>query len=206
MISNTCRPEFNQDTNNFSPRAGIAWSPVRKFVLRAGFGIFFDRYILANLSRAIEKDGVKLSNRSPMDPRQPSVHVRRWRRAHRSLSQLRVHPSSVPIPHMATPYSEQASAGTEYSLASNFSLRRRLSLRPRCVISRVRSMRICSPPIRANCFECRQLSALPISLRSSSGSSFFSPLASIRNSTTYTRCKIAPARPTTASPSPSAAR
>ena len=48
---------FNQDTNNFSPRVGLAWSPSSKWVVRAGYGIFFDRYVLANLTRAIEMNG-----------------------------------------------------------------------------------------------------------------------------------------------------
>src|SRR6266851_4728292 len=48
---------FNQDTNNVSPRIGLAWSPSPQWVFRAGYGIFFDRYVLANLTRAIEKNG-----------------------------------------------------------------------------------------------------------------------------------------------------
>src|SRR6266481_596036 len=48
---------FNKDANNISPRIGLAWSPSPKWVFRAGYGIFFDRYVLANLTRAIEKDG-----------------------------------------------------------------------------------------------------------------------------------------------------
>src|SRR6202158_2119020 len=48
---------FNQDTNNVSPRIGLAWSPSSKLVFRARYGIFFDRYVLANLTRAIEKNG-----------------------------------------------------------------------------------------------------------------------------------------------------
>src|SRR5260370_40160167 len=48
---------FNQDTNNVSPRIGLSWSPSPKWAFRAGYGIFFDRYVLANLTRAIEKDG-----------------------------------------------------------------------------------------------------------------------------------------------------
>ena len=48
---------FNQDTNNVSPRIGLAWSPSPRWVFRAGYGVFFDRYVLANLTRAIEKNG-----------------------------------------------------------------------------------------------------------------------------------------------------
>jgi len=32
---------FNQDTNNVSPRIGLAWSPSPKWVFRAGYGVFF---------------------------------------------------------------------------------------------------------------------------------------------------------------------
>ncbi len=49
----------NQDTNNVSPRIGVAWSPSPKWVFRAGYGIFFDRYVLANLTRAVEKNGIQ---------------------------------------------------------------------------------------------------------------------------------------------------
>jgi outer membrane receptor protein involved in Fe transport len=46
---------FNQNTNNVSPRIGLAWSPSPEWVFRAGYGVFFDRFVLANLTRAIEK-------------------------------------------------------------------------------------------------------------------------------------------------------
>ena len=46
-------------SNNFSPRAGLAWRPsaTRPLVFRAGFGLFFDRYPLAFLNEALQKDG-----------------------------------------------------------------------------------------------------------------------------------------------------
>ena len=48
---------FNQDPNNISPRVGIAFSPSTNWVIRSGFGIFFDRYPLAYVNSAIEKNG-----------------------------------------------------------------------------------------------------------------------------------------------------
>jgi hypothetical protein len=51
-------PAFPQDANNVSPRVGLAYQAAMGLVLRAGYGIFFDRYILSNLNRAIQKDGV----------------------------------------------------------------------------------------------------------------------------------------------------
>src|SRR5467141_4513 len=48
---------FNQDTNNVSPRIGLTWSPSSKWVFRAGYGIFFDRYFFSNDTPATEKSG-----------------------------------------------------------------------------------------------------------------------------------------------------
>ena len=74
--------QFNEDTTNFSPRIGLAWSPVSKWVFRAGFGIFFDRYVLANLSRVLEKNADRHSNRlSTAAQRQTlSRPIRTWPR------------------------------------------------------------------------------------------------------------------------------
>lgn len=109
---------FPQNTHNFSPRAGIAFSPTSRLVFRAGYGIFFDRYVLASLDRAIVggqqgfehvADGFFAANvfqstftRIPVIPTPgllPSVY--------------RVD-SSLP-----TPYSQQASFGTQYALAKD---------------------------------------------------------------------------------------
>jgi len=46
-------------TNNLAPRLGMAWKPGRNspYVVRAGFGLFYDRYPLAFLNDAIQKNG-----------------------------------------------------------------------------------------------------------------------------------------------------
>ena len=51
---------FSDTTGNISPRVGIAWQPRGKgpYVFRAGFGLFYDRYPLAFLNDAVQKDGV----------------------------------------------------------------------------------------------------------------------------------------------------
>ncbi len=51
--------QFNHDTNDFAPRIGLAYSPSQDWALRAGFGIFFDRYLLAAVNRALEKNGLR---------------------------------------------------------------------------------------------------------------------------------------------------
>jgi hypothetical protein len=51
--------QFKQDTNDFAPRIGVAYSPSPNWALRAGVGVFFDRYLLAALNRALDKNGVR---------------------------------------------------------------------------------------------------------------------------------------------------
>src|SRR5262249_4393760 len=43
------RAGYYPDRNNFAPRAGIAWTPdaARKWVLRAGYGTYYDQSALA---------------------------------------------------------------------------------------------------------------------------------------------------------------
>jgi hypothetical protein len=44
---------------NFSPRLGLAWTPVPSLILRSGFGIFYDRYLLSTINRFFELGGVQ---------------------------------------------------------------------------------------------------------------------------------------------------
>jgi outer membrane receptor for ferrienterochelin and colicin len=114
---------FNQDTNNVGPRVGIAWSPSPKWVLRAGYGIFFDRYILANLARAIEKNGSQAFEQVADGSAAASLFA--LAQGGPLSAPTAGIASSIfrPYPRMATPYSQQASAGTEYLLAKNLTLR-----------------------------------------------------------------------------------
>jgi hypothetical protein len=114
---------FNQDTNNFSPRIGLAWSPSPKWVFRAGYGIFFDRYVLANLTRAIEKNGSQAFEQVADGNAAASLFVG-GQGGPLVAPIFGIAPSVFrPDPRMATPYSQQASAGAEYLLATNLTLR-----------------------------------------------------------------------------------
>jgi hypothetical protein len=48
---------FHEDANNFAPRVGLAYSPMSSWIFRGGFGIFYDRYPLAFLSRGLLNNG-----------------------------------------------------------------------------------------------------------------------------------------------------
>lgn len=51
---------IHTDFNNIAPRFGIAWSPGdRKTVIRAGYGLFYDRVPLRATSNALQRDGSK---------------------------------------------------------------------------------------------------------------------------------------------------
>ena len=51
---------FPETNRNAAPRLGLAWHPRGRsnWVLRAGAGLFYDRYPLAYLNDAVQKDGV----------------------------------------------------------------------------------------------------------------------------------------------------
>jgi len=52
---------FPQDTLNFSPRFGLAWTPLKATIIRSGFGIFYDRFQLATINRIAEFNGAHTS-------------------------------------------------------------------------------------------------------------------------------------------------
>jgi len=114
---------FNQDTTNVSPRIGLAWSPSPKWVFRAGYGVFFDRYVLGNLMRAIEKNGSQAFEQVADGDAAASLFA--GAEGGPLVAPASGIASSIfrPDPRMATPYSQQASVGAEYSLAKNLTLR-----------------------------------------------------------------------------------
>src|SRR6266576_1449800 len=114
---------LHQDTNNVSPRIGLAWSPSTKWVFRAGCGVFFDRYVLANLTRALEKNGSQTFEQVA-DGNVAAILFETAQVGPLVAPASGIAPSIFhPDPRMATPHSQQTSAGTEYLLAKSLTLR-----------------------------------------------------------------------------------
>ena len=114
---------FNQDTNNVNPRIGLAWSPSPKWVFRAGYGVFFDRYVLATLARAIERNGSEAFEQVA-DGNVAASLFATAQGGPLVAPVLGIAPSIFqPDPRVATPHSQQTSAGTEYLLAKSLTLR-----------------------------------------------------------------------------------
>jgi hypothetical protein len=107
------------DADNISPRLGIVYAPGdRKTVVRASFGLYYDRIPLRATSNALQRDGskflvVQLSPTQPGAPVFPNV--------------LALQPASLPTkpnitridPNIETSYSEQANLQVERELPGN---------------------------------------------------------------------------------------
>lgn len=108
---------FQQDTHNFSPRVGLAYHVAPSWVVRAGYGIFFDRYVLANLNRTEQKNGVGAYEQVL----ESSAAVAAFQMAEGGslLAPIPGVPPSIyrPDPGLATPYSEQTSFAVEHQIA-----------------------------------------------------------------------------------------
>ncbi len=115
------RYEYNRLPNflpqhplNFSPRFGIAYSPGSGWVVRSGFGIFYDRYQLSTINRLLEFNGTRASMQIVENAPAAALY--------RSGAQFfQPHPGIAPSiwraqPGLANPYSEVASLGVERAL------------------------------------------------------------------------------------------
>lgn len=111
---------ISPSSNNVSPRAGLAWRPAAKkpLVVRAGFGMFYDRYPLAWLNDALQKNGVQGFEQFGAG----TDAVRAW-----------MAPRSAPVAGLAaltyatagdfpSTYSRKLSAGWEYGFGADTSL------------------------------------------------------------------------------------
>jgi len=57
-----------RDHHDLSPRVGVAWAFAPKTVARAGFGIFYDRFPLANTMTALRYNGIRQQQFTITDP------------------------------------------------------------------------------------------------------------------------------------------
>jgi len=107
------------DTDNFAPRLGIVYAPGdRKTVVRASFGLYYDRIPLRATSNALQRDGSKYLV-VQLAPTQPGAPV--------FPNALSVQPTSLPTkpnitridPNIEDSYSEQANLQIERELPWN---------------------------------------------------------------------------------------
>lgn len=115
--------EFNEATHNFSPRIGLAWTPSPRWVVRAGYGIFFDRYILAYLSQALALNGSQ-GFEQVADGSAAANFFLAAQGGPLASPAAGIGPSIFRAdPRMGTPHSQQASAGVEHQVSKYLSVR-----------------------------------------------------------------------------------
>lgn len=114
---------FNEAAHNFSPRVGLAWTPSPGWVVRAGYGLFFDRYILADLAQALEINGSQAFEQVADGSAAANLFLAA--QGGPLLAPATGIASSIfrADPRMGTPYSQQASVGAEHELAKYLSVR-----------------------------------------------------------------------------------
>jgi Carboxypeptidase regulatory-like domain/TonB dependent receptor-like, beta-barrel len=111
---------FRQDVNNLSPRIGLAYHPARRWLLRAGYGIFYDRYVLAALNRPLQKDGAGAFEQVLTG----AAAISAWQAG----GSLHAPAAGVPLSiytadaGLATPYSQQANLSLQHQLARNLTI------------------------------------------------------------------------------------
>jgi len=110
---------IHTDTNNIAPRLGFAYAPGdRRTVIRASFGIYYDRIPLRASSNALQRDGAKylvvqFAPTQPGAPVFPNVLAAQ-------PATLITKPNITRIdPNIEASYSEQASLQLERELPSN---------------------------------------------------------------------------------------
>ncbi len=114
---------FRTDKNNFSPRLGLAWSPSKEWVVRAGVGLYYDRLPLAFLNRAVQKNGVQAFEQVAVDTDAANVFTATG--GGRAFVPI---PGIAPSifranPQFVTPYSAQANVGIEHLLTKDITVR-----------------------------------------------------------------------------------
>jgi hypothetical protein len=108
---------FRQDINNVSPRVGLAFQVTPAWVARIGYGIFFDRYVLASLNPEIQKNGI-FGFEQVLDGAAAIAAFQGASRGSLVAPLSGVNPSIYRAdPGLATPYSQQANFGVEHLIA-----------------------------------------------------------------------------------------
>ncbi|GGA55354.1 hypothetical protein GCM10011507_03260 [Edaphobacter acidisoli] len=106
------------DADALSPRFGFAWSPNKDWVVRGGFGMFYDRYLLSTINHIREFDGVHAEQQIAEETEAAALYQmgQRFTAPHVGIA-----PSIWQAQAgLANPYSETASFGVEHSLGAQW--------------------------------------------------------------------------------------
>jgi len=113
---------IHESAHNFSPRIGLAYHLAPKWVLRAGYGIFYDRYVLSALNRLLQKNGTQ-SFEEVLGGAAAVAEFQALSGGALPAPLAGIPPSIYTADGaLATPYSQQVSGAVEHLLARDLTL------------------------------------------------------------------------------------
>ena len=136
---------FNQDTNNISPRIGAAYQINSRWVARAGYGIFYDRYVLASLNPVLQKNGVQAFEQVAEGAAAIAI-LRSVGGAALTAPIAGVAPSIYrAASNLGTPYSQQASAAIQHQIGRDLTATASYLFVRGASVSRTRNINLLPP-------------------------------------------------------------
>lgn len=136
---------FRQGTGNVSPRVGLAYQVAPGWVLRAGYGLFFDRYVLASLNRVVQKNGAD-AYEQVLDGDASVAAFQTAGGGSLAVPMVGVQPSVYRADSgLATPYSQQVSFAVEHLLAHDLTVSASYLLVRGIKLSRTRNINLLPP-------------------------------------------------------------
>src|SRR5262249_22993151 len=114
---------FPTDFRNVSPRIGIAWNPSSPWIVRTGFGIYYDRVPLAYLNRAIAKDGTRAFEEVAGESLPSAMFASSGGGSVAGPIPTIAHSIYSTDPKFVTPYSLQANASIERLVSRDVTIR-----------------------------------------------------------------------------------
>jgi hypothetical protein len=140
---------FFESNRNFAPRLGLAWRPGNNvpLVLRAGYGLFFDRYPLAFLNDALQKDGKRAAEQYLT--REAASRALAFSAGGSLSAPLPGFPLSTYTPDSYFPatYSQKATCGAEASLDRDTTLSFESNWIRGIHLPRIRNSNVTLPPL-----------------------------------------------------------
>jgi len=113
---------LRQDADNVSPRVGLAYQIAPGWVIRAGYGLFFDRYVLASLNQVFQKNGLSAFEQV-VEGNATAAVFESAGGGPLASPLIGVMPSIYRAdPGLATPYSQQTSFAVERLLARDLTI------------------------------------------------------------------------------------
>ncbi len=139
---------LSPSSNNVAPRLGLAWRPsvTMPLVVRAGFGLFYDRYPLAYLNDALQKDGKQAFEQFAYGDMAWNAFA-----TTKGAAQSNPIPAILPTTYRTSPnfpssYGRKLSVGVEYGLDKDTSLSIEASELRGVHLPRVRNIALTVPP------------------------------------------------------------